>query len=102
MRGYSSLAYLKRFPVDTLKIDRSFVLDAIHNKHDQEIIKTIISMARMLNLETIAEGVETEEQHEFLLDQGCEMMQGFFLGWPVPAEQFGKMLGEKKMRDEKE
>lgn len=90
--GYSSLSYLKRFPIDTLKIDRSFVLDSIHNKNDQEIIKTIISMARTLHMETIAEGVETEEQHAFLIQQGCQMMQGYYLGWPMPAQQFSERL----------
>ncbi len=90
--GYSSLSYLKRFPIDTLKIDRSFVIDSIHNKNDQEIIKTIISMARSLNMEALAEGVETQEQHQFLVQQGCQMMQGYYLGWPMPAEQFQERL----------
>lgn len=94
--GYSSFGYLKRLPIHTLKIDRSFVLDSINNTSDQEIIKTIISMARTLNLETIAEGVETQEQHEFLIRQGCRMMQGYYLGWPVPAEQFGEILQTRR------
>ena len=94
--GYSSLSYLKRFPIDTLKIDRSFVLDSINNKNDQEIIKTIISMARTLHMETIAEGVETKEQHTFLIQQGCQMMQGYYLGLPMPAEQFSERLHIQK------
>ena len=97
--GYSSLSYLKRFPIDTLKIDRSFVMDSIHNKNDQEIIKTIISMARTLNMEAIAEGVETKEQHQFLVQQGCQMMQGYYLGWPMPAEQFQERLDLQKASD---
>ncbi len=90
--GYSSLSYLKRFPIDTLKIDRSFVIESPTNKDDQEIIKTIISMARNLNLDTVAEGVETEEQLHFLTGQGCQIMQGFYFGRPMAAERFEELL----------
>ena len=90
--GYSSLSYLKRFPIDTLKIDRSFVTDCSTNKDDQEIIKTIISMAQSLNLETVAEGVETEEQLDFLIRQGCHIMQGYYFDQPMPANKFEKIL----------
>jgi EAL domain-containing protein (putative c-di-GMP-specific phosphodiesterase class I) len=90
--GYSSLSYLKRFPIDILKIDRSFVMDSITDKDDQEIIKTIIAMARNLNLNTVAEGVETREQQQFLTQHGCHMMQGYYFGRPMPAEQFEKIL----------
>ena len=90
--GYSSLSYLRRFPVDTLKIDRSFVVDATMNEDDQEIIKTIISMAKNLSLNTVAEGVETQEQLDFLVDQGCQMMQGYYFGRPMPADKFEEML----------
>jgi EAL domain-containing protein (putative c-di-GMP-specific phosphodiesterase class I) len=90
--GYSSLSYLKRFPIDTLKIDRSFVNDAVSNRDDQEIIKTIIAMAKSLNLETVAEGVETLEQQKFLSKQGCHMMQGYYFGRPMPAKHFEKLL----------
>jgi EAL domain-containing protein (putative c-di-GMP-specific phosphodiesterase class I) len=90
--GYSSLSYLKRFPVDTLKIDRSFVMDAPTNPDDQEIIKTIIAMARNLRLDTVAEGVETQEQQAFLTHHGCHMMQGYYFGRPVPAEQFAELF----------
>jgi diguanylate cyclase (GGDEF)-like protein/PAS domain S-box-containing protein len=90
--GYSSLSYLKRFPIDTLKIDRSFVIDSTTNKDDQEIIKTIISMAKTLNLDAVAEGVETKEQQEFLIHQGCHMMQGYFFGRPMPADKFEEIL----------
>ncbi|MEW5721826.1 MAG: PAS domain S-box protein [Thermodesulfobacteriota bacterium] len=93
--GYSSLSYLKRFPIDTLKIDRSFVTDSMSNVSDQEIIKTIISMARNLSIETVAEGVETQEQQDFLCGQGCSLMQGFFFGRPVPGEEFEKWLEAK-------
>ncbi len=90
--GYSSLSYLKRFPINTLKIDRSFVMDVPTNQDDQEIIKTIISMARNLSLNTVAEGVETQEQQDFLTQQGCHTMQGYYFGRPVPAEQFENLL----------
>ncbi len=95
--GYSSLGHLKRFPVDTLKIDRSFVMDAIANKDDQEIIKTIISMARNLNMNTVAEGVETQEQQDFLTRQGCDMMQGYYYGRPMPADKFEEILQTRKI-----
>ncbi|MBD3305394.1 EAL domain-containing protein [candidate division KSB3 bacterium] len=90
--GYSSLSYLKRFPIDTLKIDRSFVMDSTTNKDDQEIIKTIISMAHNLNMTTVAEGVETEEQQSFLTLHGCRMMQGYYFGRPMPADDFEQIL----------
>ena len=90
--GYSSLGYLKRLPIDTLKIDRSFVMDSTTDKDDQEIIKMIITMARNLSMKTVAEGVETKEQREFLTQHGCCMMQGYYFGRPMPADQFEKML----------
>ncbi len=83
--GYSSLSYLKRLPVDTLKIDRSFVTDAATSKDDQEIIKTILAVARNLNIHAVAEGVETKEQKDFLALYGCTMMQGYYFGRPMPA-----------------
>jgi diguanylate cyclase (GGDEF)-like protein/PAS domain S-box-containing protein len=98
--GYSSLVYLKRFPIDALKIDRSFVLDSGVNKGDQEIIKMIISMAQNLNMETVAEGVETKEQMDFLINHGCHTLQGFYLGWPVPADKFEEMLQTKRLSNE--
>jgi EAL domain-containing protein (putative c-di-GMP-specific phosphodiesterase class I) len=90
--GYSSLGYLKQLPIDTLKIDRSFVMDATTDKDDQEIIKTIIAMARNLSMDTVAEGVETKEQQEFLTKNGCHAMQGYYFGHPMPAEQFEQVL----------
>jgi diguanylate cyclase (GGDEF)-like protein/PAS domain S-box-containing protein len=90
--GYSSLSYLKRFPIDTLKIDRSFISDAMNNKGDREIIKTIIDMARNLRIDAVAEGVETREQMDFLADHGCNGMQGFLFAHPVPEEQFKELL----------
>ncbi len=92
--GYSSLGHLKRFPVDTLKIDRSFIRDATSNPDDREIIKTIISMAKNMGMETVAEGVETEEQNEFLCTEGCYLMQGFLFGHPIPEDEFERLLEE--------
>ena len=94
--GYSSLSYLKRFPIDTLKIDQSFVSDATASKDDQEIIKTIIVMAQNLNMSTVAEGVETKEQLDFLAHQGCNIMQGYYFGRPMPAKKFEKILQQRK------
>lgn len=93
--GYSSLSYLKRFPIDTLKIDRSFICDAMNNEGDREIIKTIIDMARNLNIEAVAEGVETQEQMDFLAGYGCNNMQGFLFARPVPVEAFKNLLEKK-------
>ncbi len=90
--GYSSLSQLKHFPIDTLKIDRSFVMDAIQNHDDQEIIKAILSMAHNLHLETVAEGVETEEQKDFLSSEGCEMMQGYYFSRPLAVRDFEEEL----------
>ncbi len=96
--GYSSLNYLKRFPIDTLKIDRSFVIDSLTDKDDQEIIKTIIAMAKSLNIETVAEGVESLQQRDFLCQYGCLTMQGYFFGKPMRAERFEKLLGKLAFR----
>ncbi|MDR3393502.1 MAG: EAL domain-containing protein [Parasulfuritortus sp.] len=86
--GYSSLAYLKKFKVDRLKIDQSFVRDIARDLDDMAIVSAIVQMARILNLRTIAEGVETLGQLEFLSSQGCEEAQGFLFSKPLPPEQF--------------
>ncbi len=84
--GYSSLSYLRKLPINELKIDRSFVKDISTELDDGTIAKTIIALARSLKLEVIAEGVEVESQLDFLLGQGCNRIQGFYFGKPVPAE----------------
>ena len=90
--GYSSLSYLRRFPIDTLKIDRSFVMDIPDNSRDAEIVKAIIAMTTPLNLAVIAEGVEKEAQAQYLLDNGCLKMQGYLFSPPLPATEFDRLL----------
>lgn len=85
--GYSSLSYLKRFNVDRLKIDRSFISDLHNNPDDEAITTAIIEMAHALNLEVVAEGVETEQQLEMIRLLGCELAQGFWFGRPMPVER---------------
>jgi diguanylate cyclase (GGDEF)-like protein/PAS domain S-box-containing protein len=91
--GQSSLIYLKRFPIDAIKIDQAFVRDVTGEESAAAIVSYIINLAHMLRLEVIAEGVETEEQYEFLKQQGCDRMQGFLLGKPIPAAETERFLG---------
>jgi EAL domain-containing protein (putative c-di-GMP-specific phosphodiesterase class I) len=86
--GYSSLAYLQSFPIDTLKIDRSLVRKISAAPNDTAVIRAIVAMAHSLELKVIAEGVETEEQLDFLRRLGCKKVQGFLFSCPLPAEQF--------------
>lgn len=86
--GYSSLAYLRRFHVDTLKIDQGFVRDVDTNLDDAAIIEAIVALGHSLKLTVVAEGVETEAQKRQLLELKCDQCQGFLFGEPVPAAQF--------------
>lgn len=86
--GHSSLAYLKRFPIDCVKIDRAFIKDTPENADDVAIARTIVAMAKSLGLATVAEGVETVEQLELLKTMGCDQIQGYFFSRPLPADDF--------------
>ncbi|MGB7299692.1 MAG: EAL domain-containing protein [Burkholderiaceae bacterium] len=90
--GYSSLNYLKRFPLDALKIDRSFIADMCDNNESLSIVEAIINLCQILGLQVVAEGVETAGQHSQLLRLGCEQVQGYFFSKPVKAVDFQKIL----------
>jgi diguanylate cyclase (GGDEF)-like protein len=90
--GHSSLSYLKRFPIDTLKIDRSFVEDLPDRFEDAAIVRSVIQLADGLNLRVVAEGVETKEQLDFLREHNCPVMQGYYFSWPVESGEFEKLL----------
>ncbi|HSX89556.1 MAG TPA: EAL domain-containing protein, partial [Pseudomonas sp.] len=90
--GYSALGYLNRFPVKTLKIDRSFIRDIGHDHDNAELVKAIISMAHTLRLELVAEGVEERAQETFLKRYGCHNAQGYLYGRPMPEQEFERLL----------
>ena len=90
--GYSSLTYLRRFPIDTIKIDRSFIHDVTDNPDDAAIASAIVVMAQSLSLNVIAEGVENQEQLDFLTSRNCHYVQGNFFSRPLPAAELTRLL----------
>ncbi len=94
--GYSSLSYLKRFPLDTLKIDRAFVTDLEYDENDRALCHAMVTMAHKLGLNVVAEGIETEYQRTYLRSIGCELAQGYLLDKPMPAEAFAEVLSANR------
>jgi len=92
--GYLSLAQIKRFPIDTLKVDRSFIRDLGKNAEQRSITEAIIAMGKTLSLTVVAEGVETSEQQAFLREHACDAMQGYYFSKPVTQGEFTAFLRE--------
>ena len=97
--GYSSLQYLKQLPLDQIKIDQSFVHDIATNGSDAAIVLTIVAMAHSLNMDVIAEGVETDEQRQLLINMGCTDFQGYLFGKPTPIGQFEALLTQSNINE---
>ena len=93
--GYSSLSYLQSFRCDKIKIDRIFICDLEDNYHSRSIVRAVISLGRSLNLPILAEGVETEAQHTFLVKEGCDEVQGYLTGRPLPIADYAGVVGRK-------
>jgi EAL domain-containing protein (putative c-di-GMP-specific phosphodiesterase class I) len=93
--GYSSLNYLKRLPIDLLKLDKTFIDDVLTNPQTQRIVRAVMSMASGMGMDVIAEGIEEHEQIEFLYEEGCSIIQGFYFGEPLSAYDFQKRLQER-------
>ena len=93
--GYSSLSYLHSFAFDKIKIDRTFILDLEHNQHSMAIVRAVIDLGHSLNIPVLAEGVETGAQHAMLVERGCDEVQGYLVGRPMPIEDYAELVGAK-------
>jgi diguanylate cyclase (GGDEF)-like protein len=93
--GYSSLSYLQSFRYDKIKIDRVFIHDLEHNHHSRAIVRAVIGLGRSLDLPILAEGVETEAQHAYLVQEGCEEVQGYLIGKPLPIADYAELVGRQ-------
>ena len=90
--GFSSLSYLHKYPLDKIKIDRSFVVDLPNSNHSLSIVRTIVSLARSIGMSTTAEGIETPAQHALLREEGCDQLQGYLFSKPVPARDAVELI----------
>lgn len=97
--GYSSLSYLHSFPFDKIKIDRCFISDLEHNHHSMAIVRAIITLGHSLEVPVLAEGVETNAQHLFLAQEGCDEVQGYLLGRPLQIEAYANLIGRNSTAD---
>ena len=93
--GYSSLSYLHSFAFDKIKIDRTFVSDLEHNRHSVAIVRAVIGLGHSLNVPIVAEGVESEHQRAFLMNEGCDQVQGYLTGRPLPIANYHELLGHQ-------
>jgi EAL domain-containing protein (putative c-di-GMP-specific phosphodiesterase class I) len=99
--GYSSLAQIKHFPIDTLKVDRSFIRNLPQDSENRSITEAIIAMGKTLSLTVVAEGVETQDQWDFLRDHICDEMQGFYFSKPIAPDQFADLLRKNNIFSQK-
>jgi EAL domain-containing protein (putative c-di-GMP-specific phosphodiesterase class I) len=98
--GYSSMSYMKKLPLDTIKIDRSFISELPENTHDMEVTKAIIALSKSLGYQVVAEGIENEEQEQFLHRYGCDLGQGYYFAKPMEETAFIHFLDKKyKIKD---
>jgi EAL domain-containing protein (putative c-di-GMP-specific phosphodiesterase class I) len=91
--GYSSLSYLQSFPFDKIKIDQAFIANLNHSRQSETIIRAVIALGHGLSLPVLAEGVETEEQVQFLANESCDGIQGYYVGRPKPIAEYAEMVG---------
>jgi EAL domain-containing protein (putative c-di-GMP-specific phosphodiesterase class I) len=100
-KGYSSLSYLRAFTFDKIKIDRSFISDLATNHQSVVIVRTVIGLGRSLNIPVLAEGVETQAQYDALAHEGCDEVQGYLTGRPLPIEDYASVVGRKVVARER-